>query len=167
MNRKRNVGLCILLAILLVGGMAGSDFLLHNPPLGSEFTMWEPIPEYYEDVKTVGVLISRKYTYTDRDESSGEWVLDQQFEIVNLRKEELSYEPRYRYDYFHWGKWYTVCQVGPTLAGGQPDHSVPAQDSVLETVRLPQAIGNFPGRYRCYLEGIGSFEFYVMESYYR
>ena len=132
----------------------------------SEFTIWEPIPEYYEDVKTVGVLISRKYTYTDRDESSGEWVLDQQFEIVNLRKEELSYEPRYRYDYFHWGKWYTVCQVGPTLAGGQPDHSVPAQDSVLETVRLPQAIGNFPGRYRCYLEGIGSFEFYVMEGYY-
>ena len=128
MNRKRNVGLCILLAILLVGGMAGSYFLLHNPPLGSEFTMWEPISA--EDVFPTRTEVTLRLDGMEEQEpaASGETWTVISYEMENRGSSSFAYERfSYALQYRHYGSWYTVFLCIPHHGRGRPAYQLPGR----------------------------------------
>ena len=162
MDRKRNVGLCILLAILLVGGVAGSYFLLHNPPLGSEFTMWEPISA--EDVFPTRTEVTLRLDAMEEQEpaASGETWTVISYEMENRGSSSFAYERfSYALQYRHYGSWYTVFLCIPTMEGGGQPTNCPGGGSILEEAFVPAQNLRQKGSYRLYIGDVGFLPFTV------
>lgn len=162
MNRKRNVGLYVLLTILLVG----ICFAVVSPPVGSKFPKWKPVLVGNGQIfpkREVQEAFSFQVDHVEKegDVSSGGGKYARVYARVENRgtEDRLFQRPSYSVEYLHFGRWFCVFYFLATMEGGGEQALCPAGGSCTACFLVPEEVLEQPGTYRIYAEGMGSFTF--------
>ena len=152
MPRRKKLLLSLAVTILLAGVCSAAVV----PPLGSKFSLWEPIGAEAVFPTRAGVTLRLDHIEERGPSSTGKTWTAITYEMENSEPEPFEYEKfYYALQYQHYGRWYTVFLCIPTMEGGGRIYNCPGSGAILEEALVPAQDLRQKGSYRLYIGDVG------------